>query len=184
MGPSREQRHERYLAKAHAELGALAQRGVVMAGNAFSPVALVKGEPLPEEHDGGALLAGADGKALRAALQALGYAPEEWVGLACWDEKGERLGTELLRETLCALDPDTVIVCDEAAAALVRETYADELALLERFDEAMLAEGVVAQVAGMRVMALGGFAAALASAHEKQVMWFRLKQLPPLGEPY
>lgn len=184
MGPSREERRERYLAKTHTELEGLVERGVVMAGNAFSQVVLVKGEPSPEERDGGQLLAGADGKALRAALQALGYAPEDWAGLAAWDASGAPLGASLLREALCALDPGTVIICDEAAANLVREAYADDLALLERFDEAMLADGVVAPVAGMRMMALGGFAAALADAHEKQVMWHRLKSLPPLGEPY
>ena len=48
----------------------------------------------------------------------------------------------------------------------------------------MLADGEVAQVLGMRVMALGGFAASLSSQHEKQLMWARLKQIPPLGEPY
>lgn len=184
MGPSREQRHASYVNKARAELGDLASRGVVMAGNAFSSALLLKGEPLPDEREGGALLAGSDGKALRAALQALGYAPEDWVGLAAWDRTGERLSAELAREAICALDPDTLVVCDEEAAALVREAYADDLSCLERFDEAMLAEGIVVQMAGMRVLNLGGFAAALSDAHAKQVMWARLKQLPPLGEPY
>ena len=31
---------------------------------------------------------------------------------------------------------------------------------------------------------LGGFADALADKDQKQLMWRRLKQLPPLGEPY
>ena len=48
----------------------------------------------------------------------------------------------------------------------------------------MLSPGAVAHVCGMRVLNLGGFAAALADAHEKQVMWARLKQIPPLGEPF
>ena len=52
------------------------------------------------------------------------------------------------------------------------------------FDAAMLAPGHVVRILGMRVMALGGFEAALADPHAKQVMWARLKQLPPLGEPY
>lgn len=184
MGPSREERRERYLAKTRAELEGLVGRGVVMAGNAFAQVALVKGEPTAEEHSGGKLLGGADGKALRSALQALGYAPEDWVGLATWDEAGTQVDAGLLREALCALDPSTVIICDEAAANLVREAYAEDLSLLESFEEAMLADGVVPTVAGMRMMALGGFAAALADDHDKQVMWRRLKQLPPLGEPY
>ena len=184
MEPSRDERRARYLAKARAEIGALANRGVVMAGNAFSSILLLKGEPTSEERKGERLLAGDDGRALRAALQALGYAPEDWVGLATWDANGTTLAPGLLREAICTLDPATLVLCDEGATAAVREAYAEELALLERFDEAMLMDGVMAQVSGMRVMALGGFAAALADPHEKQVMWARLKQLPPLGEPY
>lgn len=184
MGPGREERRERYVAKARTELAGLAARGVVMAGNAFSPVVLLKGEPNEAERGGGELLAGADGAALRAALQALGYAPEEWAGLAAWDASGERLGAGLLREAVCALDPATLVACDAPAADLLREAYADELAALDRFEEAMLADGVVVQLAGMRALALGGFEAALADAHEKQLMWARLKQLPPLAEPY
>lgn len=184
MGPGRAERRDRYVAKTKAELEGLVGHGVVMAGNAFSPVLLAKGEPNEAERAGGKLLAGADGTALRSALQALGYAPEEWAGVATWDAGGAPLEAPLLREAVCALDPATLVACDAAAAEALREAYAEDLALLERFEEAMLAEGVIAQVAGMRVMALGGFEAALADAHEKQVMWARLKQLPPLGEPY
>lgn len=184
MGPSREERRKRYVAKARVELEDLAARGVQMGGNAFSSILLVKGEPSDDERVGGRLLAGDDGSALRAALQALGYAPEDWAALATWDEDGNRLGADLLREAVCALDPATLVACDEAATQLVREAYADDLASLESFEEAMLADGVVAQVAGMRMLSLGGFAAALADRQQKQVMWRRLKQLPPLGEPY
>ena len=184
MGPSREERRARYVAKAKAELDALVARGVQMAGNAFSSILLVKGEPSDDERTGGRLLAGEDGTALRAALQALGYAPEDWAALATWNGHGERLDADLLRETVCALDPATLVACDEAATELVREAYADDLASLESFEEAMLADGVVAQVAGMRVLSLGGFAASLADKRQKQIMWHRLKQVPPLGEPY
>ena len=184
MVPNRDERRARYLAKTREEIGALAKHGVVMAGNAFSSVLLLKGEPSPDEHEGKSLLGGDDGRALRAALQALGYAPEDWAGLATWDADGASLTPELLREAVCTLDPATLVLCDVPATMLVREAYAEELALLERFDEAMLMDGVVVQVGGMRVMALGGFAAALADPHDKQVMWARLKQLPPLGEPY
>lgn len=184
MGPGRAERRDRYVAKAKAEIDALVARGMVMAGNAFSQVLLLKGEPNEVERAGGALLGGADGAALHAALRALGYAPEDWIALASWDEGGRQLEAAPLREALCVLDPATVVACDDAAASVLREAYADDLASLERFEEAMLADGEVAQVAGMRMMALGGFEAALADAHEKQVMWRRLKQLPPLGEPY
>ena len=184
MDSARMTRRERVVAKARTELGGLAERGVVMTGNAFSQVLLVKGEPGEEEHGDMGLFTGPDGVALRKALQALGYEPQDWAGLAVWDDAGRPLSPELLREAICALDPATLIVCDPAATNAIRESYAEDLALLERFDEAMLADGVVATVAGMRVMSLGGFAAALSDAREKQVMWARLKQLPPLGEPY
>lgn len=184
MGPSREARRERYLAKARAELDGLVARGVVVTGNAFSSVLLLKGLPTAEEASGATLLAGKDGEALRAALQALGYAPQDWAGLATWNNQNEPLEPELLREAICALDPATLIACDEEAAGALREAYASDLFLLQSFEEAMLTAGTLAQVAGMRVMNLGGFAAALGDKAEKQVMWRRLKQLPPLGEPY
>ena len=157
-----------------------------MVGNAFSSVLLLKGEPAEHERAGGRLLSGEDGDALRAALQALGYAPEDWAGLATWDEGGAPLPEDLLREAICVLDPATLIVCDHAAADRIRETYASELELLDAKagERPMLADGEPTVVAGMRTLSLGGFAAALASKHEKQVMWYRLKKLPPLGEPY
>ena len=48
----------------------------------------------------------------------------------------------------------------------------------------MLTEGRVVQVLGMRVLNLGGFEEALSSPERKQLMWARLKQIAPLGEPY
>ena len=185
MQTSREQKREAYRAKAEAELAALVERGVCTCGHAFSSVVLVKGEPSPEELAGTAeLLSGADGVALRAALSTLGYAPEDWVGLASVDATGAPLEPALVREALVVLDPATVVLCDGAAAEAFRQAYADELAGLSSFEEAMLAEGVVAHVLGMRVLALGGFEAALADDLRKRTMWVRLKQIPPLGEPY
>ena len=184
MGHERRDVRADAVGKARSELGRLAARGVLMAGNAFSQVVLLKGDPSEAERDGAPLLSGADGTALRAALQALGYAPEDWAGLATWDESGIPLDCSLLREALCALDPATVVVCDDEAAGMMRDAYADDLVVLERIDEAMLAPGTCVRIAGMRVMNLGGFAAALADAQRKQVMWRYLKQLPPLAEPY
>ena len=74
--------------------------------------------------------------------------------------------------------------CDEAAAGAVREAYADDLADLPSLEEAMLVPGYVVRVRGMRALNLGGFEAALGDARQKQLMWARLKQIPPLGEPY
>lgn len=184
MASERDARREAYLKKATAEAEALVARGVVMGGNAFSPVLLVKGELTDEEAAGAEPFSGADGTALRASLKALGYAPEDWAWLLSCDAAGTPLAPELFREAVVALDPATLVCADDAAADALRDAYADDLALIDDLSAALLTPGVVAHVCGMRVLALGGFAAALSDAHEKQVMWARLKQLPPLGEPF
>ena len=166
-----------YVDKTRAELSELERAGVQMAGNAFSSILFVKGEPGPAELAGGDLLSGQDGKALRAALMRLGYAPEDWAAMGV-------VSPELMRRAIVTLDPSTLVMCDEAAAAAVRDTYADDLFELALLDDAMLTPGRVVQVAGMRMLNLGGFEAALASDHQKQVVWAYLKQIPPLGEPY
>ena len=57
-------------------------RGLRVVGNGFSPVLLVKGDLNAAEIAGGELLAGADGNALRSALSAVGFAPEDFCGMA------------------------------------------------------------------------------------------------------
>ena len=183
MPSERDARRRACADKAEAELDALAERGVRMGGNAFSAVLLAKGELSQAEKDGGPGLAGEDGTALRASLSRLGYAPEDWATLLTVGDDGEPLDPATMREAVCALDPATLVCCDEAAARVLREAYADDLVAIERIEEAMLEPGVVAHVCGMRVLNLGGFEAALADPREKQVMWARLKQIPPLGEP-
>lgn len=172
-----------YVQKARFELAALADRGVVMAGNAFSQVLLVKGELVPGELAGG-LLTGPDGEALRKALVALGYAPEDWAALATVAADGTPLRPALLRTAVAALGASTLIACDDAAALALRDAYGDELAGLEDADVALLRPGLVAPVLGMRVINLGGFAQALADPKRKQFAWACLKRVPPLGEPY
>ena len=184
MASERDARRRAYVDKTAAELDSLTARGVRAGGNAFSEVLLVKGELTEAEKNDEPVFSGADGVALRASFERLGYAPEDWAWLLTLDAAGEPLEAALLREAVTALDPATIVCCDESAAALLREAFADDLAVMDRLEEAMLAPGVVARVCGMRVLNLGGFAAALADAHEKQVMWARLKQIPPLGEPF
>ena len=82
MAVSNADRRNALLAAAQQELDALAARGVRMRGNAFSAIVLVKGELNANELAGGELLAGADGAALAAALERLGYAPEEFCALS------------------------------------------------------------------------------------------------------
>lgn len=175
------------------DLEALAARGVRIAGNAFSDIVLVKGELNEEERAGAELLSGADGTALRSALGAMGYAPEDFCALSAvaggvedptGAREGELLPAELFRYALETLDPEAVVLLDTTAADLMRETYADALVAIEDFDTAMLKPGLVAHVLGRRVLALDGFEAALAQKSEKQRMWAYLKQLPPAGAPY
>lgn len=195
MAITTQERKEALADAAEQELKGLEARGVRMAGNAFSPVVLVKGELNDAERSGEPLLSGADGTALRAALGAIGWEPQDLCVLAAvagsGDEAvagglmaGEPLPVDLFREALEALDPEAVILLDDAAADLLRETYADALAIIEDFDTAMLKPGLIAPVLGRRVLALDGFEAALSQPAEKQRMWAYLKQMPPLGAPY
>lgn len=177
-------RRSLFVEKARADLALLGERGVALGGNAFSSILFLKGEPSDDELAGKPVLGGPDGVALRAALGALGYAPEDWCAMLTVDDGGTALDPSLVREAICTLDPGTLVACDDGAAQALRDAYADELVSLDDFEAAMLAPGKVVRVLGMRVMALGGFADALGDPHEKQVMWARLKQLPPLGEPY
>lgn len=204
MAVSREERKQAYLGKAAAELEGLAARGVVAGGNAFSELLFLRGSAAGAEAGAGAGAAGAgagagagaagaaavgpfeDGerKALRASLERLGYPPECWLWALTCDDAGAPLDAGLLREAVATLDPATVVAVDNAAANALRNAYVEELAQLGALEQAILVPGVVAHVLGMRMMALGDFAAALGDAHAKQVAWARLKQLPPLGEPY
>lgn len=194
MRVSSSDRKEALAGAVEQELEALATRGVRMAGNAFSPIVLVKGELNADELAGGELLAGADGHALRAALGAIGYAPEDFCALAAVAgpaqpgdavaAAGELLPPEVLHEALEALDPEAVLLLDDAAARAMRDAYADALVVIEDFDTAMLKPGLIAPVLGRRVLALDGFEAALNDPREKQRMWAYIKRLPPAGAPY
>ena len=87
------------------------------------------------------------------------------------------------REALEALDPEAVLLLDNSAADMMRETYADMLVAIEDFDTAMLKPGLVAHVQGRRVLALDGFEAALTDKAAKQRMWAYIKQLTPAAAP-
>lgn len=184
MARARNIRKQAYLDKTRAELGELERMGLVCSGYAFASVLFVKGELSDVERAGEELLSGADGRALYAALTRLGYAPEDWACIAPSTAAGEPLTAEQLREAIAVLDPSSVVCLDGSAAQAIRTTFSEELAELEDFDAAMLEEGVVASVLGMRFMYIGEFAASLEDDRAKQLMWARLKTLPPLGEPF
>ena len=86
-------------------------------------------------------------------------------------------------EALEALDPEAVLLLDNSAADVMRETYADMLVAIDDFDTAMLKPGLVAHVQGRRVLALDGFEAALTDKAAKQRMWAYIKQLTPPAAP-
>lgn len=184
-GPQEQERRAAFASKAAEEVARLERSGAVMVGNAFSSVLVLKGEPNGQERkDPMSLLLGADGRALRASLDRLGYPPEDWAGMLTRDTEGAALEPAFLRLAVATLDPATMILCDETAADAVRGAYADDLVLVDDLNQALVVPGVIVWIRGVRVMNLGGFEAALGDAHQKQVMWARLKRLPPLGEPY
>ena len=190
MPTSQSQKKEAIAQATEQELASLAGRGVRIAGNACSPIVLVKGDLDDAERAGGELAAGPDGAALRKALGAIGYAPEDFCVLASVAgagdgavATGEGLPCELFREALEALDPEAVLLLDNNAADVMRETYADMLVAIDDFDTAMLKPGLVAHVQGRRVLALDGFEAALTDKAAKQRMWAYIKQLTPAAAP-
>ena len=187
MPTSQSQKKEAIAQATEQELVSLAARGVRIAGNACSPIVLVKGDLDEAERSGGELAAGPDGAALRKALGAIGYAPEDFCVLAsvagAGDGAGEALPCELFREALETLDPEAVLLLDNSAADVMRETYADMLVAIDDFDTAMLKPGLVAHVQGRRVLALDGFEAALTDKAAKQRMWAYIKQLTPAAAP-
>lgn len=187
-------RKEAFARATEQGLEALLRRGVRTAGNAYSPIVLVKGCLNADELACCELLGGADGAALRSALSAIGYAPEDFCALSAVAgpaevadsvaPAGAALPAEVFREALETLDPEAVLLLDDIAADVMRDAYADALVVIEDFDTAMLRPGLVAHVLGRRVLALDGFEAALADSREKQRMWAYIKQLPPAGAPY
>ena len=185
MPTSQSQKKEAIAQATEQELASLAGRGVRIAGNACSPIVLVKGDLDEAECSGGELAAGADGAALRKALGAIGYAPEDFCVLAGDGAVavGETLPCDLFREALETLDPEAVLLLDNSAADVMRETYADMLVAIDDFDTAMLKPGLVAHVQGRRVLALDGFEAALTDKAAKQRMWAYIKQLTPAAAP-
>lgn len=186
---------EALVAAQKQQVQSLLARGVRMVGEATSPVLLIKGELNDAERAGGELLAGADGRALHAALGAVGYNPEDFCALACVlggasasgadgdaaainaEQAGAQLSCDLFCEAVETVDPMTVILLDGVAAGCMREAYADALVAIEDFDEAMLKPGLVTHVLGKRVLALDGFEAALSDGAAKQREWAYIKQL-------
>ena len=184
MQANRDARRAAYIAKAQLEISSLEERGFLLAGNAFSSLLVVKGHYNAAEVAGAELLSGEDGTALRSALARLGYPPQDFAAIGTVLAGGAQALPAEMRRAVLVLDPATVVAADEESRLLLREAFAEEFAGTEKLDEAMFSPGVLCTVAGMRFLALGGFEESLADNAAKQLMWARLKQIPPLGEPF
>ena len=171
-----EQVRQIYLERTQEELESLADEGFATAGNAFCTILLVKGRPGPCEAAGGELLGGPDGQALRAALARLGWADDEWAALATFlaHDGMPQADPADVAVAVEVFDPECVVALDTPAAHALAHAWGMG---------APLAVGSVEHILGRRVLALGGFEAALASDQGKRDMWTRLKQLPPLPAP-
>mgnify|MGYP000562152580 CR=1 FL=1 len=191
MSTSQSQKKEAIAQAAEQELASLAVRGVRIAGNACSPIVLVKGDLDEAERSGGELAAGPDGAALRKALGAIGYAPEDFCVLSSVAGVGD--GAVTVGETLpCEPVPRGAprpwtprrSCCWTIARPIpCARPDADMLVAIDDFDTAMLKPGLVAHVQGRRVLALDGFEAALTDKAAKQRMWAYIKQLTPAAAP-
>ena len=162
------------------EIAALGNAGFSLSGNACATVCLVKGELDTRELAGAPLLSGADGDALRAALDRLGYPADSWAGISSCvrapDGSWKPASPADLAWAVEVCEPSVVIALDGAAGLALRKAWG--------LDDAGVCVGEVTRVHGRRYLELGGFASALADAAAKRVMWERLKLVPPLGMPY
>ncbi len=108
MPSTRVMRKEITVAKATKELQDLIDQEVRMEGNAFAPVLFVKGADFtPDELT-----------ALRASLERLGYAPEDWISLSTTSDHLAPLPTALVRQAVMTIDPDTVFICDDFSSGV------------------------------------------------------------------
>lgn len=165
-----------YLERTAEEVEMLAEEGFATAGSAFPQVLLVKGRPGAAERAGAELLSGADGDALRAALARLGWGEGAWGALSAYLVREGFPGAdpEDLAVAVEVFDPECVIALDTPAARRLEQAWG----MSEQ-----IGVSHVSRVLGRRVVALGGFEAALATPQGKQQMWRRLRQVPPPGAP-
>lgn len=173
------QRIQAHSQRLEEELADLKSTGVSFSGTIPSPLCVVKGTPNAAELSGAEPLSGPDGEALLKSFDALGYLPNSACALLTVHVSAAHtscpLPPELVRLALEVLDSPTLVLADKAAAHAVQEAYG----LTEP-----LADGDLVHVQGRRVLCLGGFEDSLDDPQQKQVMWARLKRLPPEQAPY
>lgn len=142
----------------------------------MAQVAAVKGLPGPAEASGGAAISGADGIALLKALEALGYPADAVFLTLSRPEPGldRERASDRLRLQLESVDPNVIIALDAEAAADIAEAFGCATPI----------PGTPLRVLGRRIVAVGGFEAALADPKGKQRVWAQLKAAKPEGPTY
>lgn len=144
-------------------------------GPADARVVLVKGQPGPAEASGLAALAGPDGQAAAAALQALGFDPDSLyavvsrVGAGPIDDAASAASVARLRATIEAVDPYAVLALDESAASDVAAALGSS----------GIEFGVTRRICGRSVLAVDGLEASLSDEGRKRIVWRQLQGLRP-----
>lgn len=172
-------------ARARAELAAAdallpGSDAVGWRGATVASIALVKGRPGPAEAAGGGACSGADGEALLAAVEALGYgAAQAFFTLSRptgdgAGDSGRRAAR--LRRQIEAVDPVVTVALDKAAA--------EDLAVA--FDVAAgLSAGQHVHAHGRRIGAVADFEPSLTEERSKIAVWKQLKTVAtPDGPVY
>lgn len=171
-------------ARARAELTAADQLApgsdvVAWRGATAAAIVLVKGRPGPAEAAGGAACSGADGDALHAAIETLGWDPAHAfftlsrpTGGATGD--GSHAAARLRRQ-IEAVDPQLAVALDAQAAEDLAEAFGVEA----------LAPGAHVRAGGRRIAAVADFEASLGDEAAKRVAWTQLKSVAtPDGPVY
>ncbi len=150
---------------------AVEPRGALVAG-----VALVKGLPGPAEAGGGAALSGEDGTAAFAAMEALGWSPDEIFCVLSRPEPGADAGccARRIRAAIEAVDPRVVVALDEVAAHDVARGFGLDT----------LKPGAEVEAAGRRLVAVDGFEASLGEEARKRAVWAQMQSARPAGPVY
>jgi hypothetical protein len=162
-----------YLAKAKAEQddadALLPTLRVLSGGDPLARVLLVKGVPGLADVAAGEALAGADGDAARAALQALGVGTSSVLAVVTRAAAGARgdPAVERLGRYLESADPGIAIALDEVAAA--------DLAAAAGLGSLVFGEAV--RVHGRLLLAVDGLEASLADEARKKRVWKQLGAL-------
>ena len=155
------------LALANAELPGADE--VRSAGDPLARVLLVKGEPGPAESGGGEAFAGADGDAVRKALEALGHDASSvfYTLTRPWQDGDDDAIARRVRRIVEAIDPAWVLCADPVAGADVAQA----------FETSDLARGEATSVMGRSVVVLSGLEASLADEALKRRVWTELKAM-------